>query len=35
MADHELKANHDYQTVIGNFPKAGIHPVINAFREEM
>ena len=29
MATGELKANHDYQTVIGEFPKVGIRPVID------
>ena len=29
MATSELKANHDYQTVIGEFPKVGIRPVID------
>ncbi len=29
MADNELKTNHNYQTVIGDFPKVGIRPVID------
>jgi L-fucose isomerase len=29
MATGELKVNHDYQTVIGEFPKVGIRPVID------
>ena len=29
MANTELKANHNYQTVIGDFPKVGIRPVID------
>ncbi len=29
MASSELKVNHDYQTVIGQFPKIGIRPVID------
>jgi L-fucose/D-arabinose isomerase len=29
MANNELKTNHDYQTVIGDFPKVGIRPVID------
>ena len=39
MADNELKVNHDYQTVIGDFPKVGIRPVIdgrmNGVRESL
>ena len=29
MANNELKVNHNYQTVIGDFPKVGIRPVID------
>jgi L-fucose isomerase len=29
MAKEEFKVNHNYQTVIGNFPKVGIRPVID------
>lgn len=29
MANDELKINHNYQTVIGDFPKIGIRPVID------
>ena len=29
MADHELKVNRNYQTVIGDFPKVGIRPAID------
>ena len=29
MADNDFKINHDYQTVIGDFPKVGIRPVID------
>ena len=29
MADNELSINHNYQTVIGDFPKVGIRPVID------
>ena len=29
MANTELKTNHNYQTVIGDFPKVGIRPVID------
>ena len=29
MADNELKINRTYQTVIGDFPKVGIRPVID------
>jgi L-fucose isomerase len=29
MANTELKVNHNYQTVIGDYPKAGIRPVID------
>jgi L-fucose isomerase len=29
MATSELKVNHNYQTVIGEFPKVGIRPVID------
>ena len=29
MADNELKINQKYQTVIGDFPKVGIRPVID------
>ncbi len=29
MAKNELKINHNYQTVIGDFPKVGIRPVID------
>ena len=29
MANDELKLNHDYQTVIGDFPKVGIRPTID------
>ena len=29
MANNELKANHNYQTVIGDFPKVGIRPTID------
>jgi L-fucose isomerase len=29
MANNELKVNHNYQTVIGDYPKIGIRPVID------
>jgi len=29
MADNEFKINHNYQTVIGDFPRVGIRPVID------
>jgi L-fucose isomerase len=29
MANNELKINHNYQTVIGDYPKVGIRPVID------
>ena len=29
MANNELKTNHNYQTVIGDFPKVGIRPTID------
>lgn len=29
MANNELKVNHKYQTVIGDFPKVGIRPTID------
>ena len=29
MANSELKVNQDYQTVIGDFPKVGIRPIID------
>jgi len=29
MAESEFKVNHNYQTVIGDFPKVGIRPVID------
>ena len=29
MANNELKVNHNYQTVIGDFPKVGIRPTID------
>jgi len=29
MVNNELKTNHNYQTVIGDFPKVGIRPVID------
>src|SRR5664280_467351 len=29
MANDELKISRDYQTVIGDFPKVGIRPVID------
>ena len=29
MANNELKINHNYQTVIGDFPKVGIRPAID------
>jgi L-fucose isomerase len=29
MANNELKVNHNYQTVIGDYPKVGIRPVID------
>ena len=29
MANSELKINHNYQTVIGDYPKVGIRPVID------
>jgi L-fucose isomerase len=29
MANNELKVNHNYQTVIGEYPKIGIRPVID------
>ncbi len=29
MAENDFKINHDYQTVIGDFPKVGIRPVID------
>ena len=32
MEDRELKVNHDYQTVIGDFPKVGIRPIIDGRR---
>ena len=39
MANNELKINHNYQTVIGDFPKVGIRPVIdgrmNGVRESL
>jgi len=39
MANNELKTNHNYQTVIGDFPKVGIRPVIdgrmNGVRESL
>jgi L-fucose isomerase len=30
MAENDFKINHNYQTVIGDFPKVGIRPVIDA-----
>jgi L-fucose isomerase len=30
MADNDFKINHNYQSVIGDFPKVGIRPVIDA-----
>jgi L-fucose isomerase len=39
MANKELKINNNYQTVIGDFPKVGIRPVIdgrmNGVRESL
>jgi L-fucose/D-arabinose isomerase len=39
MANNEIKLNTDYQTVIGDFPKVGIRPVIdgrmNGVRESL
>jgi L-fucose isomerase len=39
MANNELKINNNYQTVIGDFPKVGIRPVIdgrmNGVRESL
>ena len=39
MANTELKINHDYQTVIGDYPKVGIRPAIdgrmNGVRESL
>jgi L-fucose/D-arabinose isomerase len=39
MANNELKTNNNYQTVIGDFPKVGIRPVIdgrmNGVRESL
>jgi len=39
MANNELKTNHNYQTVIGDFPKVGIRPTIdgrmNGVRESL
>ena len=32
MANNELKVTHDYQTVIGEFPKVGIRPIIDGRR---
>lgn len=29
MAENDFKVNHNYQTVIGDFPKVGIRPVID------
>jgi L-fucose isomerase len=29
MANNELKVNHNYQTVIGDYPKVGVRPVID------
>ena len=29
MANAELKINHNYQTVIGDYPKVGIRPAID------
>src|SRR4030042_460396 len=29
MTDNNLKINHNYQTVIGDFPKVGIRPTID------
>jgi L-fucose isomerase len=29
MTKNDLKINHNYQTVIGDFPKVGIRPVID------
>ena len=29
MANNELKINHNYQTVIGDYPKVGIRPAID------
>ena len=29
MANYELKVNQNYQTVIGDYPKVGIRPVID------
>jgi len=29
MAENDFKINHDYRTVIGDFPKVGIRPVID------
>jgi L-fucose isomerase len=29
MSNNELKTNHNYQTIIGDFPKVGIRPVID------
>ena len=39
MAENDFKVNHNYQTVIGDFPKVGIRPVIdgreNGVRESL
>src|SRR4030042_3703747 len=39
MTDNNLKINHNYQTVIGDFPKVGIRPTIdgrmNGVRESL
>ena len=29
MANNDLKINHNYPTVIGEYPKVGIRPVID------
>ena len=29
MSNNELKHNYNYQTVIGDYPKVGIRPVID------
>lgn len=33
MANDELKVTHNYQTVIGEFPKVGIRPIIDGRRQ--
>ncbi len=33
MAENDFKINHNYQTVIGDFPKVGIRPVIDGRKE--